>query len=32
MPTEFNKEFHIETIRSRLKLDFGKRDNFKYRL
>ena len=31
VPTEINKEFPIETIRSRLNLDFGKRDIFKRR-
>ena len=30
IPTKINKEFPIETIRSRLNLDFGKRDIFKH--
>ena len=30
VPTKINKEFPIGEIRSRLKLDFGKRDIFKH--
>ena len=30
VPTKINKEFPIETIRSRLNLDFGKRDIFNF--
>ena len=31
VPTKINKEFPVGEIRSRLKLDFGKRDIFKHR-
>ena len=31
VPSKINKEFPIGEIRSRLKLDFGKRDIFKHR-